>query len=238
MFRIAVVDDNLEYAQFVKKKIHEIFYREKVVCDVEVFDKPMAFLCEVLEEDAFDVCFLDIEMPSMNGLELGRQLRKFGNRIIIVYLTVHEEFVRTGYEVKALDYICKKDIKRDLPVVLRRLSEESVDDRKNVYLITERLRTERVLYEEIIYVFRRGQNVVFALTRGEVMERNALQRVMYKLKGREFVQIERGYIVNLNHIVRIKAREVYLTNGLSFRASKERIDEVRERMQEYWGGSR
>lgn len=168
----------------------------------------------------------------------GRQLRKFDNRIIIVYLTVHEEFVRTGYEVKALDYICKKDIKRDLPVVLRRLSEESVDDRKNVYLITERLRTERVLYEEIIYVFRRGQNVVFALTRGEVMERNALQRVMYKLKGREFVQIERGYIVNLNHIVRIKAREVYLTNGLSFRASKERIDEVRERMQEYWGGSR
>ena len=145
MFRIAVVDDNLEYAQFVKKKIHEILYREKVVCDVEVFDKPMAFLCEVLEEDAFDVCFLDIEMPSMNGLELGRQLRKFGNRIIIVYLTVHEEFVRTGYEVKALDYICKKDIKRDLPVVLRRLSEESVDDRKNVYLITERLRTERVL---------------------------------------------------------------------------------------------
>ena len=83
MFRIAVVDDNLEYAQFVKKKIHEILYREKVVCDVEVFDKPMAFLCEVLEEDAFDVCFLDIEMPSMNGLELGRQLRKFGNRIII-----------------------------------------------------------------------------------------------------------------------------------------------------------
>lgn len=53
MFRIAVVDDNLEYAQFVKKKIHEILYREKVVCDVEVFDKPMAFLCEVLEEDAF-----------------------------------------------------------------------------------------------------------------------------------------------------------------------------------------
>ena len=82
MFRIAVVDDNLEYAQFVKKKIHEILYREKVVCDVEVFDKPMAFLCEVLEEDAFDVCFLEIEVPSMNGLELGRQLRKFGNRII------------------------------------------------------------------------------------------------------------------------------------------------------------
>lgn len=71
MFRIAVVDDNLEYAQFVKKKIHEILYREKVVCDVEVFDKPMAFLCEVLEEDAFDVCFLDIEMPSMNGLNWG-----------------------------------------------------------------------------------------------------------------------------------------------------------------------
>jgi len=51
-----------------------------------------------------DVCFLDIRMPGMNGIELART---FGRRTHVVFVTAHDEHAVAAFEEGAVDYVLK-----------------------------------------------------------------------------------------------------------------------------------
>lgn len=53
------------------------------------------------------VVFLDVEMPRMNGLELGRQINELSEQIKIVFTTAHRQYALDAFEVYAFDYILK-----------------------------------------------------------------------------------------------------------------------------------
>jgi DNA-binding LytR/AlgR family response regulator len=54
-----------------------------------------------------DVCFLDIIMPEMNGIELAEKLRVNNFKGEIVFLTTSNNFAQQSYSVKAFDYLIK-----------------------------------------------------------------------------------------------------------------------------------
>ena len=135
MIRIALVDDNKEFLELMYNLVTEGFSKYDKECKIESFSDPVSFLYEVEESDAFDICFLDIEMPRMNGIELVKKVRERRKRVVIVFLTAHPQFVRTGYEVKAFDYIFKERIEKDLPGLVGRLLGEVSENEKRVYVI-------------------------------------------------------------------------------------------------------
>lgn len=71
----------------------------------------------------------------------------------------------------------------------------------------------KISYDDIIYIYKEGQNAKFVLKDGETQERISLRKVAEKLSDDEFVFVERGYIINLSHIKKISSREIELSNG-------------------------
>lgn len=53
--------------------------------------------------------------------------------MIIVFLTAHPEFIRTGYEVKAFDYLFKERIEKELPGMVGSLLSEVDENEKRIY---------------------------------------------------------------------------------------------------------
>ncbi len=51
--------------------------------------------------------FLDTEMKSSNGIEIGRNIRANNSRVAIVYITSFVENWRRAYKVHAFDFITK-----------------------------------------------------------------------------------------------------------------------------------
>lgn len=72
------------------------------------------------------------------------------------------------------------------------------------------------------------------LKNGVKQERKSLKNVLEKLGGDEFMMIERGYIINLDHIDRVYSRNVVLSDGTEIRASKNCINDLKDKIQEYW----
>lgn len=60
---------------------------------------------EFLRSNEVDVAFLDIQMPDLNGLELGNLLA--GRPTRIVFVTAYEQYALQGFKVEALDYLLK-----------------------------------------------------------------------------------------------------------------------------------
>lgn len=234
MIRIALVDDNKEFLEIMYNLITEGFAKSDRVCEIESFSDPVSFLYEVEERDVFDICFLDIEMPKMNGIELAKKVREIRRRMIIVFLTAHPEFVRTGYEVKAFDYLFKERIEKELPGMVGRLLGEVEENEKRVYVIETSTKFEKIYYEEIIYIYKSGQYARFVLEEKELQDRKPLKDVLTKLSSREFMAVERGYIVNIEHIRKLDSRNVEMEDGTVIAVSRDRIGELKQRMQDHW----
>jgi len=234
MIRIACVDDNKEFLELLYHLIKEGFSKSERPYEIASFSNPVSFLYEIEEKDAFDICFLDVEMPGMNGIELAKKVREIRKRMIIVFLTAHPEFIRTGYEVKAFDYLFKERIEKELPGMVGRLLGEIDENRKRVYVIETNTRFEKIYYEEILYVYKNGQYAKFVLADKELQDRKALKDVMEKLNSKEFMVVERGYIVNIEHIKKLDSRDVEMENGTIIPVSRERIGDLKQRMQEHW----
>ena len=84
MIRAAIVEDVLEEAEALKSLLSRYEQEEGVAVDVRIFDKPLAFLGSYKAN--YDVIFLDIEMPSCNGLEVAEGVRMSDNIVIIVFV--------------------------------------------------------------------------------------------------------------------------------------------------------
>lgn len=73
MLKIALVDDNTDFLLLLRKKVHTFFDGRNVLCEVRLFPNPEVFYFDLEEGFHYDICFLDIEMPQMNGLDLAKR---------------------------------------------------------------------------------------------------------------------------------------------------------------------
>lgn len=65
--------------------------------------------------------------------------------------------------------------------------------------------------------------------------RKSLGQVYEELGAEEFIYIDRGCIVNMIHIMQVKDGMVILKNGVSLPISRSHLQEVKERINMYWG---
>ena len=77
--------------------------------DIEVFYSGESFLADIMQGNQFDLIYLDIEMDQINGIEVGRQIRKEMKDYTteIVYVSGKDEYDRQLFEVQPLQFIPK-----------------------------------------------------------------------------------------------------------------------------------
>ena len=91
----------------------------------------------LVEQHKPHVCFLDVEMPGMTGLECAKAIQDTDPHIIIVFATAHDDYMAQAFEVYAFDYMVKpfkmervmKTLERIRQVTLKRsVQSEPVQD--------------------------------------------------------------------------------------------------------------
>lgn len=102
--RIAICDDEKIYRKQLMTELEKIIKSLDVIIDEYDNGKE---LIDKYDKYKYELVFLDIEMPAMNGIDLARALRVKSDTLEIVFLTGHIEYALEGYEVNALRYLTK-----------------------------------------------------------------------------------------------------------------------------------
>lgn len=127
--KVIIVDDD--------KNMIECFLRHskdiEEVNVLETFTSPQKAL-EFANNNDIDVAFLDIEMPTMSGLELANRLREIRKDIIIIFVTAHDMYIRESNKMGADDYLVKPYDKEILLMSVERIKLISVRQRKKAYM--------------------------------------------------------------------------------------------------------
>lgn len=112
---IVVDDENWSICQF-KEEIARMTDVE--ICGCFELAKPAI---DFASKNEIEVAILDIEMPFMDGIELGRALREINPKIILVYVTGYDQYVREAIiDLKADFYLMKPYDHKEISDVLEK----------------------------------------------------------------------------------------------------------------------
>ena len=76
MIRICLADDEAEFLALMKGLLGNYLAEKAVLCEIDAYENPEPLYWEFLEKREYDICFLDIEMPQMDGRELAEKWKK------------------------------------------------------------------------------------------------------------------------------------------------------------------
>jgi len=203
--RIAVCDDEEKFGLQAKQMIEKLTRSLDIF--VDMYDDGRKLL-SAFEKKPYDLLFLDIEMPKMDGITLAKELRKKSEDVPIVFLTGHVEYALEGYEVNALRYLTKPIKEEKLREVLRFVMDKSVSSKQ--ILIKEDGDERFINVSDIIYFEAQNQYVMIYTVTGEFLVRHNIGDYEIELKNDGFYRVHRGYIVSLAKVKRLVKSDVIL----------------------------
>ena len=99
MLRIAIVEDEDQEAQILSDCLNKYAQEHKCVYSIQRFSDGVAFLSA--EKAVFDLVFMDVEMPFMDGLKTAEKLREKDSQTVLVFVTKLFQYAVNGYEYNA-----------------------------------------------------------------------------------------------------------------------------------------
>jgi len=239
MIRIAIIDDEVHMHDRIEGYVKEaVAVGERL--EVAVFQNAEQFKDALKKENVFQIVLLDINLPKMSGIELGKFLREKYEDMYLIFLTAYDSYAVESYEIGAQQYVLKKNMGKRLPSVLKDALKKISEENSQYRSIGVKLSRKKLYYSDIIYIYKKkGDKYVYYVTEeAEYRERISLKELEQELLSRDFVMVERGYIVNLNHVVSMSKEGLCLSNGAVVTVSRARTSKVKEQINAWWRGGR
>ena len=206
--RIAVCDDEEKFRTQAREMIDKLAGSIDVIVDAYEDGRK---LLAAFDTNPYDVLFLDIEMPAMDGITLAKKLRERSDKIYIVFLTGHVEYALEGYEVNALRYLTKPVQEDKLREVLRFVMDQSTSKRQ--LMIKEDGEELLLNVADIIYMEAQNQYVMIYTVGGDHLIRYNIGDFEEHLKNDGFFRTHRGYLVSLARVKKLQKAEVLMDDG-------------------------
>ena len=164
------------------------------------------------EDEVFDLAFLDIQMPNVDGITLAKRLRQRNPKLALFFVTNYDEYQDDAMDLQAFRFFEKPfDVNR-LYAGLDKAMEYIDGAYVDIYL-SENAAQQRVIADDIIYVTREGRKVSLVTTVREFCVAEKFDDLCQKLPQLFFYPVHKSFFVNLHYVERYTYTELLLTNG-------------------------
>jgi DNA-binding LytR/AlgR family response regulator len=192
----------------------------------------------ITDGDRLDAVFLDIRMPGLDGLDFTRLVTGFADPPAVVFVTAHEEFAVTAFELGAVDYLLKPVDPGRLNEAVRRV-EQTVhrdatgDEPEADEMIPVELggRTRRIPLGAVTHAEAHGDYVRLHTFDGSYLVRVPLAALAERWGPVGFIRIHRSTLVAAAHISELRfddGRAVLLVGERALLVSRRHTREVRD----------
>lgn len=212
MINCVIIDDEPLAREGLASYVREVdFLNLSGVCE-----NPLELL-PLIDRQAADLIFLDIQMPKMNGIEFLKILQK---PPMVIITTAYPSYALEGFQLNVLDYLLK-------PITFERFFKAATKARDYYKLLTGDpakqdedyffikcgSKYEKVFFEDILYVEGMQNYVTIYSTRGKYVTMLSLKSLEEKLAGNAFIRVHKSFIASINKIDGIEGNELFIHNS-------------------------
>lgn len=214
---IAVCDDSDEDL----KKLHMILGNYEIAKDVNfhinTFHSAKDLFSVYKKANDYHLVFLDIEMPSINGIRAAEIIRSTIDRhVTIVFISNYPQYMRDSFKVHPFHYITKPVLPETVISLMDEIIHDIQDSNLFYTLISSNDKEVTINIKDILYIeVTDGKKGILCFhTENDLLYSKGTISTWYeKLKDYNFYQCFRGILINLLHVHYFKKREVVLDNG-------------------------
>ena len=212
MIKVIIVDDDELCRTVVEDLINEI---DEFKC-IGAFENALEAF-KFLEENNVDVIFLDVEMPKMGGMEL---LRNLEIQPLVVMITSHDEFALESYEYNVTDFLKKpvtasRFFKTVQKIKAQQNLKENVSNDQNkddyVFIKTD-AKLVQIKLDEILWIEALGNYMRLHTENDKHTVLSTMKEIEAKLPIKDFIRVQRSFIVRLDKISTIEDNYVIVKN--------------------------
>ncbi len=228
--RIGICDDEMNIRELIGNKVAKQYPEAEIV----LFQSGEELL---LSDKHIDILFLDIQMSGRNGMETAKELRKRSKNVILIFVTVAEEYVFQAFDVGAFNYIVKPiDDTKFTDVLCKAVDKWCSQDanvrniQTNYIMINNGGVHTKVIIEDIVYAEVFNRKVVIHKLDDEI-EYYGKMSDLEAVAGDSFFRPHRAYLVNFKYVEKYDATTIYLEKGTALMAKKNYPDFVKKYMK-------
>ncbi len=238
---IAVVDDDARDVAATKEMIRRYCAGDHGGDNrrytVETFTDGTSLLAayDVPGRKPFDVMFLDVEMPGIDGLQTARILRTRDTRVVLVFTTKMAQYATIGYDVDAIGYLVKPLQYPGFALTMRK-AMRIINTRGGTTIAISSddhihfLDSDDVRYVEVV-----GHSVLYHTDNGVWRNWGTLKAAAEKLEPHHFVASSRYCLVNLEWVSAIDGT-IVTVDGQHLTVSRSRKKPLLEALSRYHAG--
>lgn len=222
--KIAICDDDQSFSEILRTKIEQIFTSEDLKYNISIYNNGIGLIDSV---SAYDMIFLDVEMPNISGEEIARRIVLSNCKTLVVFVTNHDDFVAPSYKYRPFGFIRKDKLDIELQETVFNL-KEYLSDSTSVFLFEYQGKTMSVKFHEIVYIEVYGHYTTMHTTTQDFVVFKTLSAIEKQLQNKGFVRTHKSFLVNCDHIFSVEKNNVLLNTGQEIPLSRHRINDVKE----------
>lgn len=202
--RCLVIDDEPLAVDVVVSYLNQLGVGHIATCagGIEAF--------RLLQEQLFDVVFLDIEMPQLTGFEL---LKSLSQRPMVVITTAYRDYAVEGFEWEVLDYLVKpfsfprflqamEKATRALQQPVAATGQPPADDHNSLFLRADH-QWVRIDLDTLLYIESLRDYVRIVTQTKTYIVHLPLADLTARLPRERFIRVHRSYTLALDRVDRV-----------------------------------
>lgn len=211
MIKIGILDDSQDAINELESYLYKFFSEKLIPFSIDKFNQGFNLLDNI--KSKYQIIFLDIDMPGINGLDVARKIREVDSSVLIVFVTNMAGCAINGYEVAAIDFLVKPIKEQQLYFCLSRCLDklENINYKK----ITIKTGDKYIVIrdDKIIYVEVRLHSLIYHTVDGDYETYGTLKELESLLDEKKFARCNNCYLVNLNFVESINGDLCNLKNA-------------------------
>lgn len=215
LINCAIIDDEPLAREGIADYVKEIDFLNLVgICESPVQ------LIKLLDQQAIELIFLDIQMPKMNGIDF---LKIVQNPPMVIITTAYPDYALEGFQLNVLDYLLKpitfdrffKSATKAKDYHQLMVKNTGTDSSKSTsppdyFFVKCKNKYEKVLFSDILYIEGLQNYVTIHTRKGKYITLIYLKTIEERLDSSLFIRVHKSYIVSVDKIDGIEGNEVYI----------------------------
>ena len=202
---MALCDDIIDYNKKMESYIEKYGNENHVEVKITSYGSGSQLLLNY-QKRKFDVIFLDVSMPEMDGFETAEEIRKSDTDVSIVFCTSYYTITNAGkgFEVAAEDFLSKPLLYRKVENILNKIYKKKLLNAEEKLFLKCQDGLITLQLSDIIYIQVRNKLLILHTNKGEIQSSQRMRELEERLSRKLFFRCHNSYIVNFDYVEGLK----------------------------------